>query len=85
MIFCIKESLLYLGNKLLLPIAAVWETGGGQFQTKNQPALGYRCLHQSFVTVCTIPVERRGHLEVLITRGNWFLLQTSYVILCVCI
>lgn len=54
---------------------------------KKQPTFGCRCLHglSNLLTVCTIPVETKGHLEVLIAPGNWFLFQTSYVIPSVCI
>lgn len=53
----------------------------------HQLTFGYRCLYgiSNLLTVCRVLIETKGHLKKLITPGNWFLFQTSYVILCVCV
>lgn len=53
----------------------------------HQLTFGYRCLYgiSNLLTLCRVRTETKGHLKELITPGNWFLFQTSSVILCVCV
>lgn len=51
----------------------------------HQLTFEYRCLYgiSNLLTVCRCPLKQKDILKKLISPGNWFLFQTSYVILCV--
>lgn len=76
-VFCIKGSLAKFGEtEALVTNCCCLGGGGGQFQVNHKLTFGYRCLHgiSNLLTVCRVPIETKGHLEV---HNPWKLVPIS--------